>query len=72
MPPLSSDSEYRVASNLIEIDLTNLCNLKCNNCNRSSAQAPEAVHIELDEIRKFVDDSLKQGRNWTRIRLLGG
>ncbi len=64
--------QYRVASDLIEIDLTYLCNLRCNNCNRSSAQAPDAVHIELDTVRKFVDDSLAQERNWMRIRLLGG
>ncbi|POZ50718.1 radical SAM protein [Methylovulum psychrotolerans] len=64
--------QYTVASDLIEIDLTYLCNLRCNNCNRSSAQAPEAVHIELNLVRRFVDDSLAQNRSWTRIRLLGG
>ena len=64
--------QYRVASDLIEIDLTYLCNLRCNNCNRSSAQAPEAVHIGLDAIRQFVAESLVQGRSWARIRLLGG
>lgn len=64
--------QYRIASDLIEIDLTYLCNLRCNNCNRSSAQAPEALHIGLDVIRQFVDQSLAQGRIWARIRLLGG
>jgi len=64
--------QYRVGSDLIEIDLTYLCNLKCNNCNRSSAQAPEAVHIDREVVSQFVDDSLKEGRNWARIRLLGG
>lgn len=64
--------QYRVASHLIEIDLTYLCNLRCNNCNRSSAQAPEALHISLEQIRQFVDDSLEQKRSWARIRLLGG
>lgn len=64
--------QYRVGSDLIEIDLTYLCNLRCNNCNRSSAQAPEAVHIDLEAVSQFVDDSLKEGRNWSRIRLLGG
>jgi hypothetical protein len=63
---------YRVASDLVEIDLTSLCNLRCNNCNRSSAQAPEAVHIDVKAIREFVDDSLAEGRRWARIRLLGG
>jgi hypothetical protein len=64
--------QYRAAPDLIEIDLTYLCNLRCNNCNRSSAQAPDAVHIDLPVITRFVDDSLDTGRNWARIRLLGG
>ena len=64
--------QYRVATEIIEIDLTYLCNLRCNNCNRSSAQAPEAAHIDLDVVRQFVDDSLLARRNWSRIRLLGG
>lgn len=64
--------QYQVASDLIEIDLTYLCNLRCNNCNRSSAQAPEAVHIAPEDIRRFVDESLATRRDWARIRLLGG
>ena len=64
--------QYRVATEAIEIDLTYLCNLRCNNCNRSSAQAPEATHISLDVIRQFVDESLLTRRYWSRIRLLGG
>lgn len=64
--------QYQVSRDQIEIDLTYLCNLKCNNCNRSSAQAPEALHLELDRVREFVADSLVQRRAWRRIRLLGG
>lgn len=64
--------QYGVASDLIEIDLTYLCNLRCNNCNRSSAQAPASVHLSLSDVRRFVDDSLATRRDWARIRLLGG
>lgn len=64
--------QYQVASDLIEIDLTYLCNLRCNNCNRSSAQAPAPVHLSLNDIRRFVDESLAARRDWARIRLLGG
>ena len=64
--------QFKPASDHIEIDLTYLCNLQCNNCNRSSAQAPEALHLGLDQLRRFVADSQTQGRRWTRIRLLGG
>lgn len=65
-------AQYRVATDLIEIDLTYLCNLQCNNCNRSSAQAPETLHLQLDQLEAFVAQSLLQGRIWRRIRILGG
>lgn len=64
--------QYTPSRDHIEIDITYLCNLKCNNCNRSSAQAPEARHLELEQLSQFVADSLEQGRRWKRIRLLGG
>ncbi|WP_299201632.1 radical SAM protein [uncultured Amphritea sp.] len=64
--------QYKPATTLIEIDLTYLCNLRCNNCNRSSAQAPEASHISLSKISQFVNESIESKRHWERIRLLGG
>lgn len=64
--------QYLVANDLIEIDITYQCNLKCNNCNRSSAQAPDKTHIGLDDISQFVKDSLSHGRRWRKIRVLGG
>ncbi|MBW0295867.1 radical SAM protein [Shewanella xiamenensis] len=64
--------QYAPSTELIEIDLTYRCNLRCNNCNRSSAQAPDDVHIKLETIQKFVDQSLETSRQWKRIRILGG
>lgn len=64
--------QHKAAEDLIEIDLTYLCNLTCNNCNRSSAQAPEALHLSLSRLESFVQESISQGRQWKRIRLLGG
>lgn len=64
--------QYSPALDLIEIDITYLCNLRCANCNRSSAQAPEAVHMSLRQMAEFVDESLSMGRRWRRIRVLGG
>lgn len=63
---------YSPAKDLIEIDITYLCNLHCANCNRSSAQAPEAVHMSVRQMAEFVDDSIAMGRQWRRIRILGG
>jgi len=64
--------QFKRSRNKIEIDITYLCNLKCNNCNRSVSRAPEALHIDLDVIHKFVDDSVNRKKYWSRIRILGG
>lgn len=63
---------YSPAQDLIEIDITYLCNMQCANCNRSSAQAPEAVHMSVRQMVEFIDDSLGMWRRWRRIRILGG
>jgi len=64
--------QYRPSTELIEIDITYQCNLRCLNCNRSSTQAPDSVHMPVNMIEKFVDDSLNQNKVWRRIRILGG
>jgi len=64
--------QYRRSRDLIEIDVTYLCNLHCQNCNRSVTQAREALHMAVGTISRFVDESLEGGRRWRRIRVLGG
>tara|TARA_R110001583_G_scaffold96841_1_gene241535 strand:+ start:6768 stop:7667 length:900 start_codon:yes stop_codon:yes gene_type:complete len=64
--------QYRPSHDLIEIDITYHCNLRCLNCNRSCTQAPSKEALELTDIRSFVDESIVQGRDWRRIRVLGG
>lgn len=64
--------QYSPSNDLIEIDITYQCNLRCLNCNRSCTQAPESVHMPIDMIIKFVSDSLSQNKLWNRIRVLGG
>lgn len=64
--------QYKPAMDLLEIDLTYLCNLRCHNCNRSSAQAPEALHITVEAIQQLVTDTRTRKVQWRRIRLLGG
>lgn len=64
--------QYRRSRDLIEIDVTYLCNLHCLNCNRSVTQAQEALHMPVDTVTSFVDGSLRSGKQWKRIRVLGG
>ena len=58
--------------NQIEIDITYECNLKCINCNRSSTQAPIKVGMALEQIEKFVRESIELNKKWKLINLLGG
>lgn len=63
---------YLPSTSRIEIDLTWACNLRCFNCNRSCEQAPTGEQLSPADIRRFVQQSKRQGRQWERIRLLGG
>jgi hypothetical protein len=63
---------YRRHRRRIEIDVTWACNLNCYNCNRSCEQAPTAERMTLEQIGRFVADSVARGIRWERIRLLGG
>lgn len=64
--------QYTRTSDLVELDITYLCNLKCNSCNRSCSQAPENAGLTLHDVRRFVLDSLSLKKRWKRIRVLGG
>ncbi len=63
---------YKTKYDFIEIDLTYNCNLKCFNCNRSCRQAPSKEEMTATQIRKFIDESIKNHRKWKGIRLIGG
>jgi hypothetical protein len=56
----------------IEIEITTACNLACNNCDRSCGQAKSAEQMSIDQIAKFIDESVRSGKKWKRITILGG
>lgn len=64
--------QYRRSRTLLELDITYLCNLHCLNCNRSCTQAPEALHMDIGQLREWVDEWLARKQRWRRIRVLGG
>jgi hypothetical protein len=63
--------EYSL-KNIVYLDITYTCNLGCNNCNRMCGQAPSNAHLSLVQIRRFVDESVRNGRRWCRIYVGGG
>jgi hypothetical protein len=65
-------SRYHVNHQRIILDLTFACNLGCYNCNRSCTQAPSDDAMTVDQIRKFVRESVDAQRRWSYIQLEGG
>ena len=64
--------KYSTSMDFIEIDVTFKCNLKCYNCDRSCRQAPEEISISIEQIHKFLGETLNNNHCWRRIRILGG
>jgi len=56
----------------VEIEATSLCNMQCHNCDRSTHQAPSNEHMGLEQIERFVRQSLECGWDWWEIVVLGG
>jgi len=71
---LRSGPPYPSRLDRIIIDLTHCCDLSCLDCNRSCGvdQAPAEEFISLDQIRRFVTESIAAGKHWRRIMLEGG
>lgn len=57
---------------LLEIDITYVCSLRCEGCNRSIDKAPTNESISLEQINQFIEESVHGGHRWEGIRLLGG
>jgi len=64
--------EYARSRDLIEIDITYVCNLRCAGCNRSCPQAPTGEMMAVREIEKFIAESIDAQYYWKRIRIVGG
>ena len=56
----------------IELEIITACNLKCFNCDRSSRQAVSAELMTVEQVARFVDESLELEWRWRKIALLGG
>jgi hypothetical protein len=56
----------------IEIEVTSDCNLRCYNCNRAVRHAPSSDGISVEQVERFVGESLDLAWRWHRIALCGG
>lgn len=65
-------TRYKVYKKIIELFLTNECNLQCINCQSSCRQLPSKEYMSLEQIKKFVKESLELRWDWELIKLYGG
>lgn len=65
-------SIYRQNFNRVEIEICTQCNLRCYQCDRSSAQAPSAEYMTIAQISHFVKESIALRWLWYEIEVLGG
>jgi Radical SAM superfamily/4Fe-4S single cluster domain len=56
----------------VEIEICTGCNLRCANCDRSVRQAPSNEYMTVEQISRFVDESIDLDWGWERITVLGG
>jgi hypothetical protein len=63
---------FQTAMDAIEIEVTSRCNLKCLNCDASCSQAPDDGIMTVQQIEKFVRESVAADKRWARIHLTGG
>lgn len=69
-----SGPPYRPSHRRIIIDISTDCNLGCVDCNRSCApeQAPSREQMSLEQIERFVAESVAAERRWEAILIEGG
>ena len=56
----------------LEIDISYRCNKKCRQCNRSSPQAPSREEMSVEQVQKFILESVERKIRWDSIMVLGG
>ena len=63
---------FFIHKNKIELEITTECSMRCYHCDRSCRQAPSYENMSLDQIKYFIDESIKTNKKWPFIVLIGG
>jgi hypothetical protein len=64
--------QFRRNRRVIGIALTYACNLRCLNCDESSAQAPADAQMSVEQIQRFVDECAAADYHWNLMEIAGG
>lgn len=65
-------SKFRCSTNRIEIIITYACNMRCINCDAMCTQAPTNEKMSIEQIERFISESVDINKKWKYIRILGG
>lgn len=63
--------KYEITTHMVELDITYQCNLACRECNRVCGQAKSIDMITIDQLDRFLGESIKY-HQWERIIVAGG
>jgi len=56
----------------VQLEITTACNLSCPSCDRNCGTAPSSERMSLEQVKKFVDESIEIKHQWRRIDVIGG
>lgn len=64
--------QFRRNRRVLGIALTYACNLRCFNCDESSAQAPADTQMTVEQIQRYVDEWEAAKYRWDLMEIAGG
>lgn len=63
---------FNCSYNRIELVITYSCNMRCYNCDAMVPQAISKEEMTVQQIGKFINESIENSIYWHHIRILGG
>jgi len=63
---------WKTSKDSMQLELTSFCNLSCPNCERSIGLAPCKEYMSLEQIDKFINESIDLNLKWKALHLIGG
>lgn len=72
IPGINSYIRPAEIHDIITLIITYKCNLHCINCNANCSQAPTDLSMSLNQVNKFINESIQNNYQWKKIRISGG
>ena len=64
--------KYIPIIDFVELEIVSYCNLKCFACNRWCSSAPTNDQMSVEQVEKFVKESIDLAKKWKNIAIMGG